>query len=321
MNCHEAEKLITLYLDGEFSDQDRIDIEEHLAVCSHCKKVMQEEKEIKKALQKISLKRAPIALRKNIIKELNNNKKKVLYFNAFKIAGALGMFALAVFVTSLFTRAKETKVKYLDRCSKLETESSLPSFHKNKKNNNNPKVQLARKMVSSKHPDRDKMLLHKKFKGVSKKLVTPSLLENLVVEHVRSLNQDSDGKGGIKQVGFGGKHKRNISIKPPRIYFPGGRKIASAVSRFNGFKALKRIYKVGDKRLTLFIFDAKMMPDLSSFNDYNHFRNTSTDSFLIKTPGGRNVALFAYKGIGYSLVSSLNKKTVVKLVDNIIRNH
>ncbi len=319
MNCHEAEKLIILYLDGEFSDQDRIDIEEHLAVCSHCKEELQEEKEIKKALHEISLKRAPITLRQNIIRELNNKKKKNLYFNSFKIAGALGVFALAVFVTSLFTRTRETKVEYLDRCSKLETESS-PSFHKNKKYNA-PKVQLARKLYSSKQPKRDRMLLHKNLKGISRKLITPSLLENLVVEHVRPLKQNSSGKRGVHQVGFSGKQKRNISIKPPRIYFPGGRKVASAISRFNGFKALKRIYKVGNKRVTLFIFDAKLMPDLSSFNDYNHFRNTSTDSFLIKTPGGRNVALFAYKGVGYSLVSSLNKKTVVKLVDNIIRNH
>ncbi len=51
MTCEDAEKFVHVYLDGEFSEEDRLAFEAHLADCESCRKMVRFEERFKQALR------------------------------------------------------------------------------------------------------------------------------------------------------------------------------------------------------------------------------------------------------------------------------
>ena len=51
MTCEDAEKFVHVYLDGEFSEEDRRAFEAHLADCESCRKMVRFEERFKQALR------------------------------------------------------------------------------------------------------------------------------------------------------------------------------------------------------------------------------------------------------------------------------
>lgn len=99
MDCRDAEKYFQAYVDGEFDELERDEIEQHFKFCPHCQKRVQYltwfKRETKRALPQTS---APSSLKLRIADELRREHRRSLPLS-YKLAPALAVAAifLAVF--------------------------------------------------------------------------------------------------------------------------------------------------------------------------------------------------------------------------------
>jgi predicted anti-sigma-YlaC factor YlaD len=59
MSCEEYEKLVSSYLDGELSAEQKERFEEHLRICSHCKQELLKFKKLKEVTEKMKFVEPP----------------------------------------------------------------------------------------------------------------------------------------------------------------------------------------------------------------------------------------------------------------------
>lgn len=72
LTCTDIGKLVHPYLDGEFSDEDRVALEQHASDCAPCHELVQYEMKFKAAMRaKLALPKAPSALRAKVIGSLD----------------------------------------------------------------------------------------------------------------------------------------------------------------------------------------------------------------------------------------------------------
>jgi hypothetical protein len=66
------------------------------------------------------------------------------------------------------------------------------------------------------------------------------------------------------------------------------------------------------------MFNPKMMPGITHVKAKLTLTARDASDIVMSTPGGRVVALFAHKGIGYSIISDQDEKTMLSLVQTIV---
>ncbi|MBN2723567.1 MAG: zf-HC2 domain-containing protein [Deltaproteobacteria bacterium] len=296
MNCREAEKLIGLYLDNEFSDADRIEIDEHISSCSRCKSIMEEETQLKQAISSIKLERAPAALRSRILRSLEGQKRKIWAFTGLKLAASLGVVVFSII--GVYSLIKPS----ISRDEKICTSTKNDSF-----------------VLAQASMENDTIRSNKfspKYRKLRKRVINPRLMENLVVEHVRpgpveKRSEDPD------QLAEWYRGKTGLYTPPPKFASWGGGMVGGRLSQFAGNDAIKLIYSIHGRRVTLFMFNPRMMPGITEIKSPGIITKLDLDEILTETPGGRTVAVFSHNGTGYSLISDQEKDVIVSLIKSI----
>jgi anti-sigma factor RsiW len=330
MECKETTKLLSLYLDGEFSDSEKLEIDEHLYECKRCNNILEEEKEVKTIISNIKLARTPVELRNRIEKVIVGETRSILFGNALRYAGAFSFFTVAIISTVVVTRSmqKNSAGTTIDRVAcvtKMEKRSMegthrsglMPVAHSRYKDTTIPSpavmVTQGAKTKRSRTKDSVKMVKSKK----SKFMLTPRMMENLVVKHVRRLPVEIKSKDPRMVAKWYGK-RTGFYMAPPKFASWGGKMVGSRLSNFNGGEAIQVIYNIKGRRVTLFMFDPKMMPGIVDISGVKQFQKLNSSNYLMKTPGGRMVAMFSHKGTGYSVISNQNTNTMISLVKTVI---
>ncbi|MBU1219360.1 zf-HC2 domain-containing protein [Myxococcota bacterium] len=292
MNCREAEKLIGLYLDNEFSDADRIEIEEHLSSCQRCTLVLEDEKQLKDAISVIRLERAPAALRSRILRSLESEKRTRWAFAGLKLAATFGVIAFSILGVYSLVKSPEATPSCPDQMAM---------------NNSQPMV--------------DPSLRNQKYTVRSKRLkgnvFSPQLVENLVVAHVRPEPVEKKSTDP-EQLAEWYRGKTGLYTAPPRFASWGGDLVGGRLSQFAGSDAVKILYSINGHKVTLFMFNPAIMPGIINIKSLEHFNKLDMDEIITTTPGGRMVAMFSWKGTGYSLIADQKKDVIVSLMKSIV---
>jgi mycothiol system anti-sigma-R factor len=72
VSCGDVQKFVHPYLDGEFEDQDRVELEQHLQTCATCREMVAFEQSFKTALKKrVKRPAAPPELRARVLEALD----------------------------------------------------------------------------------------------------------------------------------------------------------------------------------------------------------------------------------------------------------
>ncbi len=296
MDCREAEKLITLYIDAEISRQDRREVEEHVKHCRRCTAVFEEAREIKDLVHRIELDKAPADLCAQIRAQISASGERVFLYNLFRLTATTAVFALAIYGGFSWLRAD----KMAQPGAPVPQEVAMETADA-------PQV-TAVVPVSTGTAGRVNAM--KRFSSpalsrLKKKIITPQVMENLVVEHVRPLpaeiqtpDSDSVARWYAAKSGF--------YTPPPQLASWGGKMEGGRMSRFQDREAVQLFYNVNGKRVTVFMFRPDMIPDLVELNSAEAVDKTDEEDYVSTTPGGRMVALFSHNGIGYSIITDLD---------------
>ena len=342
MECKEADKLISLYLDGEFSDQDSFDLHEHLEHCQRCSHILEEEKVLKEALGKIRLASAPPDLRSAILRSLEKESRGIRLGNFWRLsvgfAGVAGAVAL-VWVVARNGQVREKRIHVANRClpTAQEAKRMIPmsrkvALHKGvqpapgRGGMPTAPVKLVSAATGAAKASNVRARVHKESGLLSSRvrkmrrrtLLSPRMMENLVVDHVRPLPVEVRVRDP-KRIARWYSRRTGLYTPPPRFTKMGGAIEGGRFSRLNGDEAVQLMYRIKGRRVTLFMFNPKMMPGLLHIRNTTHLQELTDGQVLLDTPGGRTVALFAHKGVGYSLITDLERPVVRKLVQTILR--
>ena len=85
VSCADVQKFVHPYLDGEFEDQDRIELEQHLAGCAACREMVAFEQSFKQALKKrVKRPAAPMELRARIL-ERGDGRLVALFESRYRL--------------------------------------------------------------------------------------------------------------------------------------------------------------------------------------------------------------------------------------------
>jgi len=121
MNCKTVEMLMYNYIDNELTEQEYLEIEEHLTHCKSCKALYDYElnfkSEIKTTLEKENVK-VPEDLKDKILK---NRKVYVLntgFFNIKNISGLAALFFSALFISKFTMGYSTIEYNYADDLKK-----------------------------------------------------------------------------------------------------------------------------------------------------------------------------------------------------------
>jgi anti-sigma factor RsiW len=297
MDCREVEKLITLYIDGEISRQDSHEVEEHVRNCRRCTAVFEEARELKDLVSRLPMEKAPADLCARIRAQVTATAGRELGLNFLRMGAAAAVLALAVyggFAWFFLERAAPRSGAPAPVELAMETADS-------------PQVTTVVPVAAGSTVPRDRM---KRFASpaisrLKKKFISPQIMENLVVEHVRPLpaeiqtpDSDSIARWYASKSGF--------YAPPPQLASWGGRMEGGRMSRFHDREAVQLFYNVNGKRVTVFMFRPDMIPDLVELASVESLDKVEEEDYLSTTPGGRMVALFSHNGIGYSIITDLD---------------
>jgi len=296
MDCREAEKLITLYIDAEISRQDRREVEEHVKNCRRCTAVFEEAREIKDLVHRMEFDKAPPDLCAQIRAQIHASGERVFLFNLVRMGAATAVFALAIYGGYAFLRVDRTMVQ---SGAPAPVELAMETA-------DTPQVTAVAPVATGTAPRN----LMRRFSSpalsrLKKKIITPQVMENLVVEHVRPLpaeiqtpDSDSVARWYAEKSGF--------YTPPPQLASWGGKMEGGRMSRFHDREAVQLFYNVNGKRVTVFMFRPDMIPDLVELNTAEALDKVDEEDYISTTPGGRMVALFSHNGIGYSIITDLD---------------
>ncbi len=327
MDCRETEKLLSLYLDGEFSDAEQIEIDEHLSGCQRCQTILEEERALKEAIRSIRLQRTPPDLRAAIERSIVGERRVIAFRNVLSFAAGFGVVALAVVSTAIITRTMTTRSSKGGELCVAQNQPAparkrlAAAPEKGYALHRGAVVPVA--LNNSAAPAASEGFQPVRKRGARSGAVagrvslSPRMVENLVADYLRPLPVEFTAKdpGSAAQWYQG---KTGLYAPPPRFSVHGGRMMGGRMSRFNGGDAVQLLYSVKGRRVTLFMFNPKMMPGITKVKSTGSLSPREAGEIIMSTPGGRVVALFAYKGIGYSLISDQDEKTMRALVQTII---
>jgi Putative zinc-finger len=307
MDCREAEKIISLYLDNEFSSNDNIELEEHISKCSRCSNLLEEERELKTYINQIKLQRAPDDLRLSISNMIGKESKSIQFHNFFKLGFG---FTTAAVVLSLGIYFYSTNID------------------PNEKPMNNPKCMIAQKYNKTelyKNTEYKNRTIKKGYnlkniklaKNVNNRFrrrrLSPIFVENSLIEHYKPF-----GNANKSKIKFH-KNNRVLNTSPPKFASWGANIVGKRLNKFYGQDAIQIIYKINQRKVTLFMFNLRVNPDVIKIENINDLKNISDDSYITETPGGRIVALFSHNNVGYSIILDQNKKVMLNLIKAIIK--
>ena len=329
MDCREAEKIIPLYLDGEFSGSDTKELEEHINRCSRCKIILKEEEELKKAVASLKMKRAPVSLRNKIESRLDFVDRKTAVFSFFKTSFVVTSTALAVVSTFMLINVYKSK-----NINKNNIPSTLSA------QNTNPKFHLSRSVEFSEIPEMnfedeiipatytpavtfasyDNVRTNNKPNNYTKTGIPLGIMENLLVKHY-SLGRFFKKRRNIRQLNrWIKKNLRKINSLP--VFDDLNAKFAGAVrTTFNNQNAVQIKYFVNDKPVTVLLFTPKSNSSFTQINNTKDLQKLSSSRYINKTPGGRMVAVFIHHNLGFSIVSELGKDKIQKMIKDIITSY
>ncbi len=297
MDCREVEKLITLFIDGEISRQDSHEVEEHLKHCRRCTAVFEEARELKDLVRRLPMEKAPEDLCARIRAQVSASGGRELAFNFLRLGAAAAVFALAVYGGFAWFFVERAPARPgVPAPTELAMERS-----------DAPQVTAVAPAAAPAAGGRNLM---KRFSSpaisrLKKKFISPQIMENLVVEHVRPLpaeiqtpDSDSIARWYATKSGF--------YAPPPQLASWGGKMEGGRMSRFHDREAVQLFYNVNGKRVTVFMFRPDMIPDLVELNSAEALDKVDEEDYVSTTPGGRMVALFSHHGIGYSIITDLD---------------
>jgi mycothiol system anti-sigma-R factor len=104
MKCEDICKYIPIYIDGEFSERENVEIESHIQECTHCKQVLDSEHQLKNLIKNhVSMIQTPRIVRENIINKIRSEEtfserfsmRKLLYFS---VSASAALAAVLIFV-------------------------------------------------------------------------------------------------------------------------------------------------------------------------------------------------------------------------------
>lgn len=307
MDCRETEKLLMLYVDGEISKPDARELENHVKQCRRCTALFEEALEIKDLVRRIPMEKAPADLRRQIELQIAASGRRSQAFGILRWSAAAAVLVLAVYggYAWLFPRTVvKTSTAPMAEAPQVAAAEGLPA-------GNSGSVRPAAA------PNR-----MQKFPGISmprlrKRIIPPTVLEDLVVEHVRPLppeiqtpDTDSVARWYASKSGF--------YAPPPQLASWGGRMEGGRMSRFQDREAVQLFYNVGGKRVTVFMFRADMIEDIVKLDSMDQLDRTDEEEYVNTTPGGRRVALFSHNGIGYSVITDADADVMRQTVRAIV---
>ncbi len=307
MDCRETEKLLTLYIDGEISKADARELEGHVKQCRRCTALFEEAIEIKDLVRRIPMEKAPADLRRQIELQIAASGRRSQAFGVLRWSAAAAVLALAVYggYAWFFPR---TVVKPAPMAGPQPQMAAVET--------------TAPSMASDVHPVSAVSNRMEKFSGstlsrLRKRTLPPTVLENLIVEHVRPLppeiqtpDTDSVARWYASKSGF--------YAPPPQLASWGGRMEGGRMSRFQDREAVQLFYNVNGKRVTVFMFRADMIEDIVKIDSIEQLEKTSEEEYVNATPGGRMVALFSHSGIGYSVITDADADVMRQTVRAIV---
>lgn len=129
MNCRELESFLYPYLDGEFGNDEKSELEKHLAECPECARKVHVEARFKQAVRKaagVADTAAPFALRGKVLAGLDREGRRPAFSRTAMAAAA----AAAILVVSFGGYAvvhlnEQQRQKYMDAAT-LNHSRSLP---------------------------------------------------------------------------------------------------------------------------------------------------------------------------------------------------
>ncbi len=103
MRCEEFQSLITGYLDGELSDEQRTALEIHLADCQGCQRELAEERELKAGLERVAFREPADDELERFWQSVYNRTERGLGWILFTVGAiALLSFGVIMLIGELF---------------------------------------------------------------------------------------------------------------------------------------------------------------------------------------------------------------------------
>jgi anti-sigma factor (TIGR02949 family) len=104
MNCQVVQKFMSVYLDGEFDEDDRRDMDVHLAACEACRAQVDYERRFRQAIQsRLPRPLAPEGLRERVVVALNNDRPARRLPRPLVWGSVPAVAALALMITFTWT--------------------------------------------------------------------------------------------------------------------------------------------------------------------------------------------------------------------------
>lgn len=306
MDCREIEKLLTLYLDGEISRTDARELENHVKHCRRCTVLLEDAMELKDLVRKIPMEKAPRDLRRQIELQIALAEKRSHVFGILRWSAVAAVFVLAIYgvYAWIFPR---TVVKIAPVA--LQADAQMPYEDKS---------MASTSVRPAMAPNANRMdKLGPSLSRLKKRMIPPTVLENLVVEHVRPLPpeiQTTDAESVARWYAS----KSGFYAPPPQLASWGGRMEGGRMSRFHDREAVQLFYSVNGKRVTVFMFRADMIEDIVKLDSLEQLDLTTEEEYVNTTPGGRLVALFSHNGIGYSVITDAEADVMRQIVRTIV---
>ncbi len=294
MDCREVEKLISLYIDKEVARQDRQELEEHVGSCRRCDSLLEEAMEIKDLVRRIEMKKAPAALVERIHADISSKSSSLIFVNILRLGTATAVFALAVYGGYSWFHQVSREPGADARATPVEV-AAAPA----------PEGKSHAIPVQLRSKTHLKQFSSPAVSRFRKRIITPQVMENLVVEHVRPLPAEIQTPD-LETVARWYASKSGFYAPPPQLASWGAKMEGGRMSRFQDREAVQLFYNVNGRRVTVFMFRPDMIPDIVDIPSVESLDQIDEEDYISTTPGGRMVALFSHNGIGYSIITDLD---------------
>jgi hypothetical protein len=101
MNCRFDQELLTGYYDGELDDREKSSVEQHIAACSHCLRLLSEVKDASVQVRTLPRVAAPASVREAVARQVRSPLGRArVWFNAAVAAAALVLVSVSVILIS-----------------------------------------------------------------------------------------------------------------------------------------------------------------------------------------------------------------------------
>jgi len=128
MKCSKAHKLISLYIDGELSEQDMKTLEDHMNICHKCQTEFEESKELHNLFINVDGFKAPYGFHTKVMANITSGKirRSSLIPVFVRIAEAVAIIVVIVF--GIFSGSLVIKGYPIDKAKDVMASLSLDIF-------------------------------------------------------------------------------------------------------------------------------------------------------------------------------------------------